>query len=166
VTPEWAMQLPWNMLLASSKYFGLDVNLLAAITMQESGGKTWLTRFEQSYIYLMTPAAFAQSRGISEITETTHQKTSWGLMQIMGGVAREQGYTGDLPELARPAVGLRMACTKMKAIVGKYGVRITEDLVSAWNAGSPKKLPDGTYANQKYVVGVMRYYQQLAPPSP
>lgn len=157
------MQLPWNMLYGASKSMEIDVNLLAAIVMQESGGKSWVTRYEQSYIYLVTPASFAQQRGISEMTEIQLQKMSWGLLQVMGGVAREVGYTGDLTELARPAVGLRWGCTKLKRVIDKYGMRNIEDIVSAWNAGSPQRDASGNYRNLKYVTATMRLYNQIAP---
>lgn len=161
--PEWAKLLPWNLITIAAKAAEVDVNLIAAIVMQESAGKSWVTRYEQDFAYLYNPSAFAQLRGVTEITEIQHQKTSWGLMQVMGAVAREVGYSSDLTELARPPVGLRWGCEKFKANVAKYGMRNIEDIVAAWNAGSPRKDASGQYVNQRYVIGVLRLYNQIAP---
>lgn len=159
--PDWAKTLAWNIINDNAKAYGIDSDLIAAIIMQETSGKPFVTRFEQSYKYLVNPAAFAQLRNISEITEVTHQKTSWGLMQIMGGVAREAGYKADLPELTRPTIGMRWGCMKLKSLVDKYGMLNVADILASWNAGSPQKDPSGNYINQKYVVAALRYYNQL-----
>lgn len=158
----WMKQLPWNMIVSAAKMNDLDENLLAAIIMQETAGGSWKSRYEAEFKYLLKPVEFAIARGISEATETIHQKTSWGLMQIMGAVAREIGFRGDLPELARPGVGLKWGCIKLKTIADKYGRSSHADIAAAWNGGSVQRnASDGTYRNQKYVVAVMRYYSML-----
>lgn len=157
----WMKLLPWNMIDVSARSYDMDVNLIAAMVMQETGGGAWKTEFEPDFKYLYKVTEFALGRGITEITETIHQKTSWGLLQIMGASAREIGFRGDIPELARPAVGLKWGCIKLRAVFDKYGKNAQADIAAAWNHGSAQKKPDGTYVNQKYVVGVMRYYTDL-----
>jgi soluble lytic murein transglycosylase-like protein len=49
-----------------------------------------------------------------DVNETKERATSWGLMQIMGQVARELGYTGDLQQLLEPQNSLDYGCKKLR----------------------------------------------------
>jgi soluble lytic murein transglycosylase-like protein len=52
---------------------------------------------------------------ISETTERRWRATSFGLMQVMGQVARERGFTGEwLTELTNPEVGIEYGCRELK----------------------------------------------------
>jgi len=95
-------------------------------------------------------------------TELLFQQTSWGLMQIMGAVARERGFRGWLTELCDPATNLEWGCRHLCWMIdhnNAYGLpdyRITpEDLAAAWNWGS-RMVVDGKYANEDYVKRVVR----------
>lgn len=77
--------------------FGIEPALVCAVITNESSWKTDATRFE--------PAFF--NRYISHMTglsdeEKKNRATSFGLMQIMGQVAREQGFDGPLTDLFDP----------------------------------------------------------------
>jgi len=86
-----------------------------------------------------------QLRGYTAGTERILQRTSWGLMQIMGAVARERGFRGWLTELCDPAVNLEWGCRHLRWMVdhnNTYGLpdyRIKpEDLAAAWNGGKAR----------------------------
>ena len=165
---------------AATKY-GLDPALVCALCEVESGWETRAIRQEVGYTYLYGLAAgetgvIACIQGaageqlhtlLKEIqstiaTEVVMQKTSWGLMQIMGAVARERGFGGWLTELCDPAVNLEWGCRHLRWMLdhnNAYGLpdfRIKpEDLAAAWNAGT-RVMVDGKYKNQSYVDRVVR----------
>jgi len=127
--------------------------LVAAICTKESSMDPWAVRYEPSYKYFV---------GVQEVltaTERMQQMTSWGLMQVMGGVARENGYLGWLTKLSTPAVGINYGVLHLR----KYFVRYQNwpDAIAAYNAGSPRRLSDGQYMNQSYVDKVLRYWKEF-----
>lgn len=142
---------------------GLDPILVTAIIMQESAGDTYARRFEKSYYEhqrFLDPERFAESSQISSETEKIDQATSWGLMQVMGVVAREVGYIGKLSKLLIPERGIYWACKKLQHIAGKY--QKLEDIIASWNAGSPHILDNGKYFNQSYVDAVMSHINSIS----
>ena len=91
----------------------VDTKIIAAIIVQESvlAGSTLAdaicaVRYEDDYFnrYISgQPLAGFIPRGVSSETERRGRATSWGLMQIMGGTAREAGFTGRyFPQLCLP----------------------------------------------------------------
>jgi soluble lytic murein transglycosylase-like protein len=158
MTP-WLFLLPLDIISRSAKNYGLDPNLVAAIVMTESGGQTCATKYEAKYKYTSDTYTHADNTGITQVTEETHQKTSWGLMQVMGGLARELGHEGHLTELCDPVIGLNYGCKQIKRLYERYGSQA--DVISAYNQGSPRKNKGGLYENETYVDKVMRYYREL-----
>lgn len=156
---EWALRLPWNTITHTARQYNLDPLFVASIVQAESAGDPWATRFEKDYKWLYKPARLAEDNRITEITETAHQKTSWGLMQIMGGVAREIGFKGPLPKLCLVKVGLSYGCLKLSLISKKYDKM--SDIAAAYNAGIPRLTKDRKYVNQAYVDKVLGYYCSL-----
>lgn len=77
------------------------------------------------------------------------QKTSWGLMQIMGGTARDLGFAGPLTDLMDPELGIFWGCRYFQAHCSQY-VQLL-DQIAAYNAGQVRRMQDGTYLNQGYV---------------
>ena len=129
--------------------FGLDFKLIRAIVLTESGGKSSVARYEAQYIYTFRIPFFATKCGISQDTETQLQKMSWGPMQVMGGLARQLGFDGFLPDLCKPDVGIYYGCKYLKSLKSRYS--LDEDTIAAYNAGSPRRKADGGYVNQDYV---------------
>jgi hypothetical protein len=78
--------------------FSLDAAIVAGIVAAESGGNTWAARHEPNYRYLFYPGRM-RPPGCSEETERNLQRTSLGVMQVMGAVLRERGYNGWLTEI-------------------------------------------------------------------
>jgi len=173
--------------LLGAQEFGLDPALVCALCEVESGWETRAIRQEMGYTYLYGLAAgetgvIACIQGaageqlhtlLKEIqstiaTEVVMQKTSWGLMQIMGAVARERGFRGWLTELCDPTVNLEWGCRHLRWMLDHpldYGLSIAQgpavlkgtlaDLAAAWNAGT-RVMVDGKYKNQSYVDRVVR----------
>lgn len=111
--------------------YRLPASLVRAIISVESGWDTTACRFEPHYRYLwdvrrgapfrrltaiesaseQAPDDFSAPRGVGRHTEWQHQQTSWGLMQIMGAVAREHGCgVPFLTALCEPSTGLEYGC--------------------------------------------------------
>jgi uncharacterized protein YihD (DUF1040 family) len=123
----------------------LDVNLVRAISLHESaGGSRWRVRYEPHFRHLVRPAEFAKKHVISAL-----QKMSWGPMQIMGAVAREDGFTDHLTKLTDPKLAYHWSCIQLSQLVKKYADET--DVIAAWNWGSVQRLESGRYANQVYV---------------
>ncbi len=149
--------------------FDIDPALIAAMVMVESSGKAYRARYEPevSDNYLVDVKGHALRLGITASTERIQQRTSWGLLQVMGFTARDDGFTGLLPELCLQEVGLEWGCKHLKLLQKRFGVRPglrlewDEPTVAAYNAGSPRKDKDGRWENVGYVTKVQRQYQAL-----
>lgn len=117
--------------------FGLEPALVASVVQQESNWEPLAMRYEPMYRWLWpSPEAVVAPSGVSLITERMQQKTSWGLMQVMGAVAREHGFQGRfLGALLDPDDGLHYGCRHLKGHIQRWGS--VEDGVSAYNAGRP-----------------------------
>lgn len=159
LTKTWISRLPLNVITDVAGEQDVPWPLLAAIVQTESGGNRFAARFEPDYKYLVVPDKFAREQGISQLTELMFQKTSWGLAQIMGGVAREHGFQQSLIELTDPEINLTLACKHIHKLSSRWKDR--SDFIAAYNAGSPIKQLDGKYKNQQYVDKVLNYMAAL-----
>jgi len=131
---------------------------------RDAGDRLWQPQTEK----LSKFGGVVISDGVTILTELLGQQTSWGLLQIMGAVARERGFKGWLTELCDPQVNLEWGCRHLRWMIdhnNAYGLpdyRIKpEDLAAAWNGGS-RVVVDGKYANEDYVkrvVGAMVNYE-------
>lgn len=141
---------------------GVPCNLVKAIIQVESGGDPWAMRYEDHYQWLWDwqggawrgePENLPSPQMVSTDTEVIQQKTSWGLFQIMGAVARELGFQRPfLSELCREEVNAQYGCLYLKKLHQRYGKEYGwEGVVAAWNAGSPRRISDGMWVNQGYV---------------
>lgn len=156
---DWIKDLPWlHINYASHKYF-LNPNIIASIIMTESSNNRFALRFEPRYKYFFKIKENAAIAKTSEITEATLQMFSFGLTQIMGGVAREYGLTGSMLQLTDVAINLDFCGKHLKRFYDRY--KTEEDMLASYNAGSPVKLPSGLYKNQNYVDKVLAYKSLL-----
>lgn len=151
--------LPWSIIFDKSAKYNLDSSLVAAIILQESRGKHCASRHEDTWKYVYNAKEFARESGVSVRTEEVGQKTSWGVMQIMGTVARELGFKGQFPELCDPALGIEYGCKQLKRIYSKQ--RELSDIIASYNAGGAYKKNSGQYINQEYVDSVTEYYDKI-----
>ena len=116
--------------------YGLDWSIVCAVCEQESGWIPWAMRFEpgflERYVKPKNPAA--------PTTLEISQATSFGLMQLMGGVALEFGFTGRfLTELCDPDIGVDYGCRKLQHCFSVHGDPETSLL--AYNGGGNKEYP-------------------------
>lgn len=139
--------------------YGISSNLVQAFISQESQWNPWAIRYEPTYSYLCDPDRFAKLNKITRATESTLQKMSWGLGQIMGAVARELGFEESLIRLTEPQVNIKIMCEFIK----KLQQRSTklDDIIAMYNGG-PGALErmEGKYKNQGYVDSVNNYLQK------
>ena len=133
----------------------LDVNLVLAIIDIESSFNPFKIRYEQKFRFRFHVVEFAKGCGVSPTTESILQSCSWGLMQVMGCVARELGFSGILTELVDVEKNVNLGCTKLSQLDKKYSN--LDDIIASYNAGSPKRKGD-QYFNQAYVNSVRRRY--------
>jgi hypothetical protein len=127
---------------------GLNPAVIHAQARVETELNAWAVRYEPTWRYVCDPAPHAKQNGITVATETTLQMISWGLLQIMGAVARELGFTGPIPSLTVPRIGLRYGCLKMQQLIHKYDQLPLA--LAAYNAGHP-----GTTAGMAYADKVL-----------
>jgi hypothetical protein len=85
----------------------IQPEVVLGIIEQESEGDPWAMRFEPDYTWLHFPRKQARGRFVTLATEQAGQKTSWGLMQVMGGTARWLGFKGRfLSQLLEPCINI------------------------------------------------------------
>ena len=165
MVPEWAVNLPWEIIREKASLMGIDPLLVASIVMVESTGNPYAIRYEPAFYrrYVDPNETYALSHanniGSSLETEKTAQATSWGLMQIMGLTARELGFKDWHPKLCEPSVGIEYGSKLLKQKYNRYGS--WEDAVSAYNAGSVRMTKGKLYENQRYVDKVYKNYREL-----
>lgn len=133
--------------------------LLMAISKVESSLDPWAVRFEPNWKYPYKIDEFAKELGITRDTEKTLQSMSWGLMQIMGTVARELGFDRSLVELTNPTLNLTYAIKKIETLFERY--KDFENVISSYNQGYPKRKNDGSFVNQIYVDKVLKEFNLL-----
>lgn len=147
----------------------LDPLLIASFIMVESSGNPWAWNPEPPYRFLwdvkhakpfrpltvaervseVPPKDFPGWKGADPDAEWWGQQCSWGLMQVMGGVARERGFKGTfLTQLSDPEINLWTGSRHLAALARRY---TGDDLYAAYNAGSPRRVASGAYENQGYV---------------
>ena len=144
-----------DIIIAKSEKYDIPAELVSAIIKVESSGDTNAIRYEDHYKWFYKPESYKGHKD----TERIAQKTSWGLMQVMGAVARELGFKGRfLSELLIPELGIEYGCKQLKRQYNRYGN--WQDAISAYNQGNNKKLDNGDYANQIYVDKVNKHWSK------
>ena len=108
----------------------LDPALVCAIVEQESAWDTHAIRYEPAF-----RTRYVAPLGLPP-TEEVARSISWGLMQVMGQVAREHGFAGkSFAALCEPAAGLAIGCavfaTKLRA-----GADDVQRALTVWNGGA------------------------------
>ena len=149
---------------AAAQKNGCDPDVAIAIAMIESSWDTYAVKYEPNWKYLESVEAHAKADHITGETELQLQKFSWGLMQVMGSVARELGFTLALPMLCIPEFGAEYGTKKLAKLFRRYPSEL--DVIAAYNAGSPRKTEHGFYVNQGYVNKVKSLVDDLRATAP
>lgn len=155
----WVLRLPWSLIEDISDQENVPQNLLAAIVQTESANNKYAVRFEPNYKWLYKTKDNARDNGLTEATETIFQMTSFGLTQVMGAVARELGLKGPIFQLLDEKTNLEYCAKLLKRLASKHKER--DDIIAAYNAGSPIKSLNGLYKNQSYVDKVNLYLSAI-----
>lgn len=152
----------------------LDPALVSALVSVESAGNQWAWNPEPQYRYLWDVKRNAPFRALSQSEiaskvppadfptlagdrdqEFWAQQASWGLMQIMGAVAREIGFRGDyLTQLCQPEANLLIGCKKLSQLLVWANGNVTQAL-AAWNGGKGGNTIE-PFRNQAYADKVTK----------
>lgn len=128
--------------------------LVTALVEQESNRKQYAYNPEEKYHWLWNVRTHAPFRAVSAVElasmypphdfpclagdsdqEWWAQRASFGLMQIMGAVAREGGFMGPfLLELCDPAINLEIGCAHLASLLTWSALNVPQAL-GAYNAG-------------------------------
>lgn len=148
-----------NLIKDIATQFGFEYELIMAFIHVESGGNSYAMRYEPHYKWVVRPEKFCIDLNITYETEMLCQKSSWGLMQVMGAVPREYGFKGHITQLVEPQIGLMWGLTHLQRLKKRFPE--LNDHIAAYNAGSPRKDKTGKYYNQSYVDKVLAKYSSL-----
>jgi soluble lytic murein transglycosylase-like protein len=135
--------------------------LVCALIEQESSWNRWAVRYEPAFYKRYIEPQIAQPGGeianqrarahrapLGE-TEARARAFSWGLMQVMGQVAREHGFSGSsLAELCDAATGLDVGCRVFAAKLAAAEGNVVRALL-LWNGGGNRNYPDAVLARTR-----------------
>jgi hypothetical protein len=125
----------------------LNPKLITAIIAQESSNNCWAIRYEPLFQSKYLKGKSKEKLGgffppnVENSQELFLRACSFGLMQIMGQVARERGFEGTwLTELLDPEVNLYYGCLHFDRLLRKTDGNVTDALL-AWNGGGDPNYP-------------------------
>ena len=129
---------------AAAIHHGIDPAVACAVAEQESSWNPWALRYEPEF-YSRYIEAMTQGAKPLNATEARARACSWGLMQILGEVARELGYTGDIAALCEPSTGAEWGCRKLAKCLADSPGDVSKALLS-WNGGGNAAYPSQVLA--------------------
>jgi soluble lytic murein transglycosylase-like protein len=108
---------------------GLDSALVCAVVEEESAWDPHAIRYEPGF-----RASYVAPLNLP-CTEEIARSISWGLMQVMGQVAREHGFQRPyLSALCESSAGLSFGCIVLAAKLAAAGGDVSRGL-ALWNGG-------------------------------
>jgi soluble lytic murein transglycosylase-like protein len=171
----------------------IEPDLIEALIEQESTYDPYAWNPEPRYRYLWNVRTAAPFRVVSAAElaakfppadfhaiagdadqEWWGQQASWGLMQLMGAVAREEGFLGPfLTELCDPQTNLELGCARFASLVrwasrlytglasaGQAAIRMSA--LAAWNGGKGGNAPTSVpLRNKDYALRVLARYDRI-----
>ncbi|HWZ96920.1 MAG TPA: lytic transglycosylase domain-containing protein [Candidatus Dormibacteraeota bacterium] len=112
---------------------GLEPSLVCAVIEQESSWNTWAIRYEPAFFAKYVASLYTNNK--VSATEAYARGMSWGLMQVMGQVARENGFAERfLSGLCDPAAGIEYGCRVLRKKLDSAKGDTQKALLS-WNGG-------------------------------
>lgn len=110
--------------------------MVCALCEQESGWDPWAIRWEPAFF-----ATYVAKLNLTNGTEATGRAMSWGLCQVMGQVARENGFKGKyLSQLCEPEIGIDNGCRVLKGKLASARGDVHTALLR-YNGGGNKQYP-------------------------
>lgn len=138
---------------------GLDPDLVTALVLQESSGKTHAYRYEPAYYTRYLAGKPEWDGAIPQ-----RVSASYGLCQVMFPTAVAEGYPkGDPPEyLFVPTIGLEYGCKHLAGCLAWAGGDTTAAL-AAYNGGRTRDNRPGVTPkrNQGYVDKVLKWLAKV-----
>ena len=121
--------------------YQLDGDLICAMVEQESGWNPWKIRFEPGF--LKKYIAPLEDKDKLSATEVYSRSFSWGLLQVMGEDAREDGFAGCMAELCDPDTGLDYGCKRFAKLLGRIDPGPDRQVTALlhWNGGANVNYP-------------------------
>jgi soluble lytic murein transglycosylase-like protein len=111
----------------------LDPALVCAVIEQESSWNTWAMRYEPAFFAKYVAHLYTNNKITA--SEAYARGFSWGLMQVMGQVAREMGFDGAfLSGICDAEQGLSIGCKLLRKKLDSMDGDATRSLL-AWNGG-------------------------------
>lgn len=122
---------------------GLDPAVVCAIVEQESNWNCYAIRYEPAFMARYVAPLYTNQK--ISATEAYARSFSWGPMQVMGQVARENGYEGPLPMLCDLPTGIAVGTKVWKGKLDKAAGDVTKALF-LWNGGGNLAYPSQVLA--------------------
>lgn len=117
----------------------LDPALVCAVVEQESAWNSWALRYEPAFFAKYVASLYTNNK--VSASEAYSRGFSWGLMQVMGQVARETGFDAPfLSALCDAEQGLAIGC---KVLRKKFDATANDTVraLLAWNGGANPAYP-------------------------
>ena len=128
----------------------LDPALVCAVVEQESAWNTWAIRFEPAFFAKYVASLYTNNKVTA--SEAYARGFSWGLMQVMGQVARETGFDAPfLATLCDPEQGLVTGCKVLRRKFDAMAGDTTRALL-AWNGGGNPAYPAQVLARRVHYL--------------
>jgi soluble lytic murein transglycosylase-like protein len=128
----------------------LDPALVCAVVEQESGWNPWAMRHEPLFFAKYVAPLYTNNKVTA--SEAYARGFSWGLMQVMGQVAREAGFDPVfLSSLCDPDQGLAIGCKVLRRKLDSMAGDILRGLL-AWNGGANTAYPAQVLARKPHYL--------------
>lgn len=123
---------------ATAKKYNLSPSLVCAVVQQESAWNQYAIRYEPAFFAKYVAPMYTNNK--IGATEAYCRGFSWGLMQVMGEVAREFEFEGSLALLTDPESNLEIGCKVLKHKLDHANGDVEQGLL-AWNGGANRDYP-------------------------
>ena len=128
----------------------LDPGLVCAVIEQESAWNPWAMRYEPAFFTKYVAPLYTNNKITA--TEAYARGFSWGLMQVMGQVARESGFDAQfLSSLCDPEQALAVGCKVLRKKFDAASGDTTRALL-AWNGGANALYPVQVLARRAHYL--------------
>ncbi len=128
----------------------LEPSLVCAVIEQESAWNPWAMRYEPAFFTKYVAPLYTNNKITA--TEAYARGFSWGLMQVMGQVARESGFDAQfLSALCDPEQALAVGCKVLRKKFDAANGDTTRALL-AWNGGANALYPAQVLARRAHYL--------------